>query len=726
MDNNVDDLRTPRVDMMLQDVDFRDAVLGDLDDAVSYSDKTVHVSHVSPKRVLTPPASPRDRTGAQALVDLQLFTAPLHALRSSFATNEAPLAQLPNVEEYKAQSAYTTGAKKKKPSSVKELFAEYGEAAFLAIMVLLVVTGSFLVGSVLVDQKNSVSNSSVDDIDLRGDIPTVVDEQRYSELVDFISGQGWTSHFALTDEGSPQMRAAVWLADFDRGILAVADTVALRERYALAVLHFATDGRDWARDIGFLSDAPVCEWAVDNVENKDGDRIRLGVDCDCRRPVEENCSDLDATSVKRLILPSMNLVGEIPHEIFLLYDLLELDLNSNKIRGELSQSILLLRSLRILSLQYNRILGNIPSWIGDLVELRELNLASNAIRGQIPNEISDLQHLIMLNLNDNQLAGNILPLQSLHNLEALFLGDNDFRGAFSEQYLDSWPVLKVLDLSDNSLGPLIPGNLFTHKQLRVVDFHGNGLSDHLPSMTADSNIQFLALQDNKLQGPIPDSINNLSQLYHLDLSNNQLTGPIPLALSELSELEYLFLAFNPFEEGIIPHYLGNLLNLRDLSLQKTRRSGHIPPILGNLQNLAMLDLGDNELTGNIPGALGSCENLHFLILYRNYLSGAVPTEFKNLGKLQKLVLHNNKITERADYMCSPPLPNLNDFVMECDKDPTSNFPYCPCCKCCVEDGVNCNTLVYFGSLDPAWDTDFTRDHYKFHENDLPFAIDSQN
>lgn len=721
MDNNVDALRTPNMDIM-EDVDFRNEVLGDLDDTISYSDKTVHVSHVSPKR-LTPPASPRDRTGAQALMDLQLFTTPIHALRSSFSTNEAPVAQLPNVEEYKAQSAFTTGRKKKKPSSVKEIFAEYGEAVFLGMMVLLVLIGSILVGSVLVNQKNG---SSIEGGDLTGDSTTIHVEQRYSELVDFISGQGWTSHFALTDEGSPQMRAAVWLADFDRGILAIADTVALRERYALAVLHFATDGRDWARDIGFLSDAPVCDWAVDNVENKEGDRIRLGVDCDCRRPGEEDCSDRDPTSIKRLILPSMNLVGEIPHEIFLLYDLLELDLNSNKIRGELSQGLLLLRSLRVLSLQYNRILGNIPSWIGDLVELRELNLASNAIRGQIPNEIADLQHLVMLNLNDNQLAGNILPLQSLHNLEALFLGDNDFRGAFSPQYLDSWPVLKVLDVSDNSLGPLIPENLFTHKHLRVVDLHGNGLSDHLPTMTADSNIEFLALQDNALQGYIPDSINMLSTLYHLDLSNNQFTGPIPLALSELSNLEYLFLAFNPFEEGIIPHYLGNLLNLRDLSLQKTHRKGHIPPILGNLQNLAMLDLGDNALTGDIPGALGSCENLHFLILYRNYLSGAVPTEFLQLDKLQKLVLHNNKITERADYMCSPPLPNLNDFVMECDKDPTSNFPYCPCCKCCIEDNVNCNTLVYFGSLDPAWDTDFTRDHYKFHENDLPFSIDTQN
>lgn len=88
------------------------------------------------------------------------------------------------------------------------------------------------------------------------------------------------------------------------------------------------------------------------------------------------------------------------------------------------------------------------------------------------------------------------------------------------------------------------------------------------------------------------------------------------------------------------------------------------------------------------------------------------------------MVHDNAITERADYMCTPPQPALKDFVMECDKDPTSEYPYCPCCKCCIEANVDCNTLVWFGSLDPAWDTEYTRTHYRFHENDIPYNVGS--
>lgn len=704
----------------LEDIDLSRTSRGDEDDAVSYGDVTVRRSHVSQKK------PPIDRTGATSLVDLQLFTAPLEALRGTFAS-EGPVtsSQLPNVEEYKVQSAYTGGSKKKGPSSVREFFNEYGEVLFMGLMVLFILIGSFMVGSMVV--KNGEDDGQVaavtDTGDLSGDSASLHDEKRFGQLVDFISGEGWTSKFKLMDEGSPQMRAAVWLSDYDEKQVPIANTAALRERYALAVLHFATNGRDWARDVGFLSATDVCDWGIDDVKNKDGESIRLGADCTCRYPQIQDCDSKDETTVKRLLLPSMNLEGSIPHEIYLLYDLIELDLNTNRIHGELSQGILLLRSLRILHLQYNRLEGGIPKWIGDMVNLREINFASNMLIGKIPDEMSRLKNIFMLNLNNNQLTGGILPLQGLERVEGLFLGDNKLQGPLLPLHLNKWPVIRILDISDNELGGEMPPNLFMHPTLHVVDLHGNGIGGTIPDVTEGSQIEFLALQDNSLTGGIPQSIKNLSNLYHLDLSNNRLTGEIPLSLSALKNLEYLLLAFNAFDEGIVPHYLVTMPNLKDVSLQRTHRTGHIPPILGELSNLVMLDLGDNALSGEIPGTLGNLSNLHFLILYKNYLTGSIPTELHKLDKLQKLVVHDNDITERADYMCTPPQPQLRDFVMECDKDPSSDYPYCPCCKCCIEHDVNCNTLVWFGSVDPAWDTGFVRQHYKFHENDIPYTLD---
>ena len=712
--------------MDMDDIDLSHSGRGEEDDAVSYGDVTVLRSHVSKKKTLA------DRTGASALVDLQLFTRPLEALRGTLYT-ESPIAgQLPNVEEYKAQSAYTGGTKKRGPSSLRGFFHEYGEAIFMGLMIILILIGSIMVGTVWVksNPKNdgiapSSPQEAVDGGNLvGGTVNTHHDEERFAKIVDFISGEGWTSKFNLMDEGSPQMRAAVWVSDFDEQQVPIGNTADLRERYALAVLHFATNGRDWARDLGFLSSADVCDWAIDGVKNKNGDSVRLGVDCTCRHPQAEDCDSKPNNTVKRLLLPSMNLDGAVPHEIYLLYDLLELDVNSNRIRGELSQGILLLRSLRVLALQFNRLEGNIPSWIGDMIELREINFASNALSGDLPYDISRLKNLIMLNLNDNKLTGSLEPLQSLTNLQALFLGDNDMKTRLIPQFLNMWPNLRILDLSDNYIVSMLPENIFRHPTLRVIDLHGNAISGVIPEIVEGAKLEFLALQDNHLQGSIPGTIGNLSNLYHLDLSNNQLTGEIPKTggLEALTNLESLFLSFNDFTEGIVPHYLAGMSNLRDLSLQRTKRTGGIPPILGTLTNLALLDLGDNALSGEIPTSLGAIPNLIFLILYRNYLTGAIPTELHQLDKLQKLVVHDNSITERADYMCAPPQPALRDFIMECDKDPTSNYPYCPCCKCCMDADVDCNTLVWFGSLDPAWDTNFVRTHYKFHENDIPYSI----
>uniref|UniRef100_A0A7S3L758 L domain-like protein n=1 Tax=Amphora coffeiformis TaxID=265554 RepID=A0A7S3L758_9STRA len=711
--------------MDMDDIDLSHSTpSGEDDDAISYGDATVVRSHVSKKTTLT------DRTGATALMDLQLFTRPMEVLRGNLYTESPVAGQLPNVEEYKVQSAYTGGTRKKRPSSLGEFLSEYGEAVFMGLMVILILIGSILVASVWAksnagDDGVASSSTSPDGGNLAGDtFNPPLDEDRFADLVDFISGEGWTSRFNLMDAGSPQMRAAVWISDFDEHRVPIGNTADLRERYALAVLHFATNGRDWARDVGFLSSADVCDWAIDGVKNKEEEAIRLGVDCTCRHPEAQECDSKPTNTVKRLLLPSMNLEGTIPHEIYLLYDLIEMDMNSNKIRGELSQGILLLRSLRTLSLQFNRLEGNIPSWIGDMIELREINFASNTMSGDIPHEISRLENLVLLNLNDNKLTGGLEPLQELTNLQALFLGDNDMKTRLIPQYLNKWPNLRILDLSDNSILNPLPENIFQHPTLRVLDLHGNGINGIIPEVPLGCPLDFLALQDNRLEGSIPGTIGNLTSLYHLDLSNNQLTGEIPKSggLEYLKRLKYLFLAFNDFTEGPIPHYLPGMTDLRDLSFQKTKRTGRVPLNLGLLTNLALLDLGDNKLTGEIPTSLGDLSDLTFLILYRNDLTGAIPTELHQLDHLQKLVVHDNSITERADYMCTPPQPALKDFVMECDKDPSSNYPYCPCCKCCIDEDVNCNTLVWFGSLDPAWDTQYVRNHYKFHENDIPYNL----
>ena len=49
------------------------------------------------------------------------------------------------------------------------------------------------------------------------------------------------------------------------------------------------------------------------------------------------------------------------------------------------------------------------------------------------------------------------------------------------------------------------------------------------------------MQDNLIEGPIPESIGKLFNLRHLDLYNNQMTGDVPPGIANLTNLKELYL-----------------------------------------------------------------------------------------------------------------------------------------------------------------------------------------
>ena len=89
--------------------------------------------------------------------------------------------------------------------------------------------------------------------------------------------------------------------------------------------------------------------------------------------------------------------------------------------------------------------------------------------------------------------------------------------------------------------------------------------------------------------------------------------------------------------GSLPSSLGNLSNLRELDLSYQRElSGNIPESLGYLSNLERLDLSANRLSGSIPASLGNLSNLQELSFVNNELSGSIPHELGDLSNLRGL------------------------------------------------------------------------------------------
>ncbi len=181
---------------------------------------------------------------------------------------------------------------------------------------------------------------------------------------------------------------------------------------------------------------------------------------------------------------------------------------------------------------------------------------------------------------------------------------------------------------------------------RVVDLRltNNGLNGTLPNSLGNlSNLGLLYLGSNNLTGSIPESLGSLSNLTKLSLGYNKITGSIPGSLGNLSNLTQLYLIINNLT-GSIPESLGNLSNLTQLYLSENNLAGSIPESLGNLSNLTELYLSGNNLTGSIPESLGNLSNLTHLSLHTNNLTGSIPESLGNLSNLIYLKLSSNQLT----------------------------------------------------------------------------------
>ena len=122
------------------------------------------------------------------------------------------------------------------------------------------------------------------------------------------------------------------------------------------------------------------------------------------------------------------------------------------------------------------------------------------------------------------------------------------------------------------------------------------------------HVTMLLLNNNRLNGPIPQSISHLTQLRYLFLAKNRLTGPIPDSLGNLSQLTKLWLNDNELS-GTVPDFLGKLDQLKELLLNGNQFNGTISEVINQLDQLDFLNLAQNQFSGLFPKSLTSLSKL---------------------------------------------------------------------------------------------------------------------
>ena len=313
----------------------------------------------------------------------------------------------------------------------------------------------------------------------------------------------------------------------------------LSDREILEMLYGATGGPTWARNEGWLTDAPLRDWYGVEV---DGDGRVVGLELPSNHLEGRIPPELGSlASLTRLDLSLNFLSGPMPAELGGLTGLTALNLERNRLTGPIPSEFGDLASLQVLTLDFNDLEGPIPAGLGNLSGLRRLDLAYNDLSGRIPPELGSLSSLTELELHYNDLSGPIPPeLGHLSGLTRLFLHNNRLTGPLAPQF-GGLAALEVLSLRDNDFSGAIPSELGTLSSLTHLALGGNHLSGPLPAWFADLPLlESLVLDNNELTGPVPPIFGRMATLQELSLSNNAaMGGALPADMTALQGLGVL-------------------------------------------------------------------------------------------------------------------------------------------------------------------------------------------
>ncbi|KAB1220289.1 hypothetical protein CJ030_MR3G019035 [Morella rubra] len=351
------------------------------------------------------------------------------------------------------------------------------------------------------------------------------------------------------------------------------------------------------------------------------------------------------TELQILDLTENTLTGRIPEEISHLTKLEVLKLGRNRLYGTIPPAISNLSSLTTIIFITNNLSGMIPSDIGRLQNLKELDLSLNNLSGIIPPSLYNISSLVNLEVASNKLWGEIPADIGLKvpNLLVFNFCFNMFTGKIPWS-LHNLTNIKIIRMGYNLLEGTVPPGLGNLPALRnynirfnkIVSSGADGLS-FITSLTNSTLLNSLAIDGNRLEGVIPESVGNLSKnLSKLYMGGNRIYGDIPTSIGGLSGLTLLNLTNNLISGGIPPE-IGLLQELQELSLARNRISGSVPNSLGNLRKLNLIDLSGNSLVGKIPSTFGNFKSLLSMDLSRNRFNGSIPTEIMSLSSLARVL-----------------------------------------------------------------------------------------
>ncbi|KAK4791725.1 hypothetical protein SAY86_032138 [Trapa natans] len=240
---------------------------------------------------------------------------------------------------------------------------------------------------------------------------------------------------------------------------------------------------------------------------------------------------------------------------------------------------------------------------------------------------SHLPLLQSLDLSGNSFSGPIPAAYSLSNLTRLSLSRNFFSGSIPASLGPSLPGLHELFLDNNAIDGAIPETLNSLTSLVRLELQANKLAGAVPELASLRALSYLDLSDNALSGSIPSLLP--PYLVQISMRNNLIEGTVPPTVQSLTYLQVLDLSHNRLS-GPVPSVLFTHPSLQQLTLSFNGfDSIEAPNSLMAMQvsELIAADLSNNRIRGFLPMFMSLLPKLSALSMENNLMSGMIPTEY---------------------------------------------------------------------------------------------------
>ncbi|XP_019089164.1 PREDICTED: receptor-like protein 12 [Camelina sativa] len=234
----------------------------------------------------------------------------------------------------------------------------------------------------------------------------------------------------------------------------------------------------------------------------------------------------------------------------------------------------------------------------------------------------------------NNFSGSIPRCFEMLNssLWILHLRNNSLSGVFPEEIISA--NLISLDVGGNQLLGKLPKSLINCTHLQFLNVEENRINDKFPFwLRSLPNLQILVLRSNEFHGPILSPGDSLSfpKLRVFDISENRFSGVLPsdyfVGWSVMSSVVaivditpgYGVLGYDrdSYHKSVVLTIKGLELALvgsgfkiyKTIHVSGNRLQRDIPESIGLLKELIVLNMSNNAFTGHIPPFLSNLTNL---------------------------------------------------------------------------------------------------------------------